>query len=103
MLSDFRDDRSRAWFGAGLLTPPPAIVREGLPAGVLATAAQEGTTAERLRLEEVLITAIDGTRLKSSLASYCRAVGDVQSGDELDMTVFTGRGRRQETVSVEFD
>ena len=104
VLSDFRDDRSRAWFGAGLLTPPPAIVRrEGLPAGVLATAAQEGTTAERLRLEEVLITAIDGTRLRSSLASYCRAVGDVQSGDELDMTVFTGRGRRQQTVSVEFD
>jgi S1-C subfamily serine protease len=103
VLSDFRDGRSRAWFGAGLLTPPAAILRrERLPAGVLVTTAQEGTTAERLRLEEVLITAIDGTRLGSSLASYCRAVGDVQSGDELDMTVFTGPGRRQQTVSVEF-
>jgi S1-C subfamily serine protease len=104
VLSDFRDGRSRAWFGAGLLTPPPAILRrESLPAGVLVTAAQEGTTAERLRLEEVLITAIDGTPLGSSLASYCRAVGDVQSGDELDMTVFTGPGRSQQTLRVEFD
>ena len=38
--------------------------------------AQDGTTAERLRLEEVLLTAVDGKRVQSSLASYCRAVDD---------------------------
>jgi S1-C subfamily serine protease len=104
VLSDFRDGRSRAWFGAGLLTPPPGILRrERLPAGMLVTAAQEGTTADRLRLEEVLITAIDGKRVGSSLASYCRAAGRVQSGDQLDMTVLTGRGRGPETLSVKFD
>jgi putative serine protease PepD len=104
VLSDFRDGRSRAWFGAGLLTPPPGILRrERLPAGMLVTTAEEGTAAEDLRLEEVLITSIDGKRVGSSLASYCRAVGDVQSGDELDMTVLTGPGRRQQTLSVEFD
>jgi S1-C subfamily serine protease len=104
VLADFREGRSRAWFGAGLLTPPPAILRsQRLPAGVLTTSAQEGTTADRLRLEDVLITAIDGTRVGSSLASYCRAVGDAQSGDELDMTVLTGRDRRQQTLSVELD
>ena len=104
VLSDFREGRSRAWFGAGLLTPPPAILRrESLPAGVLVTSAQEGSSADRLRLEDVLITAIDGKRLGSSLASYCQAVGEARSGDELDMTVFTGRGHRQQTLSVEFD
>jgi putative serine protease PepD len=104
LLSEFREGRSRAWFGAGLLTPPPDILRrERLPAGMLVTAAQEGTTAEELRLEEVLITSIDGQRVGSSLASYCRAVGDVESGDELDMTVLTGPGREQQTVRVEFD
>jgi S1-C subfamily serine protease len=104
VLSDFREGRSRAWFGAGLLTPPPALLRsQRLPAGVLVTSAQEGTTADRLRLEDVLITAIDGRRLGSSLASYCRAVGHARSGDELDMTVFAGRGRTQQTLSVEFD
>jgi S1-C subfamily serine protease len=104
VLSDLREGRSRGWFGAGLLTPPPGILRrQRLPAGMLVTSAQEGTTAEKLRLEEVLITAIDGRRVGSSLASYCRAVGDVQSGDELDMTVLIGPGRRQQTLSVEFD
>jgi putative serine protease PepD len=104
LLSEFRDGRSRAWFGAGLLTPPPEILRRArLPAGMLVTAAEDGTTAEELRLEEVLITSIEGQRVGSSLASYCRAVGDVQSGEELEMTVFTGPGRKQQTLSVEFD
>jgi putative serine protease PepD len=104
VLADFREGRSRAWFGAGLLTPPPGILRrQGLPAGMLVTGAQDGTTAEKLRLEEVLLTEIDGQPVGSSLASYCRAVGDVQSGEELDMTVLTGPGAKRQTVSVEFD
>ncbi len=104
VLSDFREGRSRAWFGAGLLTPPPGILRrQGLPAGMLVTGAQDGTSAERLRLEEVLLTAIDGRRVRSSLASYCRAVGDARSGDELDLTVLAGPGRKQQTVSARFD
>jgi putative serine protease PepD len=104
VLADFREGRSRAWFGAGLLTPPPGVLRrQGLPDGMLVTGAQDGTPAEELRLEEVLLTEIDGKRVGSSLASYCRAVGDVQSGDELDMTVLTGPGGKRQTVSVEFD
>jgi S1-C subfamily serine protease len=104
VLADFRDGRSRAWFGAGLLTPPPGVLRrQGLPSGMLVTAAQDGTTAAKLRLEEVLLTAIDGRRVGSSLAGYCRAVGDVQSGDTLDLTVLVGGGRKPQTLSVEFD
>src|SRR5829696_4890043 len=104
LLSDFRDGRSRAWFGAGLLTPPPAILRrESLPAGVLVTSAQDGTSAADLRLEQVLITAIDGRPLKSSLASYCEAVGDAASGDELDLTVIAGPRGREQTVPVKID
>ena len=104
VLADFREGRSRAWFGAGLLTPPPAILaRERLPAGMLATTAQDGTSAAELRLEEVLITAIDGRRVRSSLASYCEAVADVESGESRDMTVIAGPGRREQTVAVEFD
>ncbi len=104
VLSDFREGRSRAWFGAGLLTPPPGVLRrQGLPDGMLVTGAQDGTPAEELRLEEVLLTEIGGKRVGSSLASYCRAVGDVQSGAVLDMTVLTGPGGKRQTVSVEFD
>ena len=104
VLGDFREGRSRAWFGAGLLTPPPGILeREQLPAGMLATTAQDGTSAAELRLEEVLITAVDGRRVTSSLASYCRAASDVESGESRDVTVIAGPGRREQTVSVEFD
>jgi S1-C subfamily serine protease len=104
VLDDLRDGRSRAWFGAGLLTPPPGILeREQLPAGMLATAAQDGTSAEALRLEEVLITAVGGRPVGSSLASYCDAVGDVESGEELDITVIAGPGGQEQTVPVEFD
>ncbi len=70
---------------------------------MLATAAQDGTSAADLRLEQVLITRIDGERVGSTLASYCRAVGDVESGDERDMTVIAGPGRREQTVAVKFD
>jgi S1-C subfamily serine protease len=95
VLADFRQGRSRAWFGAGLLTPPPGVLeREQLPAGILATAAQDGTSAADLRLEEVLITRIDGRRIGSTLASYCRAVGDVESGEKRDLTVIAGPGGR---------
>jgi len=104
LLADFREGRSRAWFGAGLLTPPPGVLaRERLPAGILATSAQDGTSAAELRLEEVLITAVGGTRVGSSLASYCEAVSDVESGESRDMTVIAGPGGREQTVSVEFD
>jgi S1-C subfamily serine protease len=104
MLGDFRSGRSRAWFGAGLLTPPRGLLeRERLPAGMLVTGAQDGTSAADLRLEDVLITAIDGKRLKSSLASYCRAVGGARSGDKHQVTVITGPSRREQTVAVEFN
>src|SRR5215211_6575862 len=94
LLAEFREGRSRAWFGAGLLTPPP---------GMFATAAQDGTSAADLRLEQVLITAVDGRPLKSSLASYCEAVGDAASGDELDLTVIAGPRGREQTVPVKLD
>ncbi len=104
LLADFREGRSRGWFGAGLLTPPPGILqRQRLPGGMLATAAQDGTSAAELRLEEVLITSIGGRRVRSSLASYCRAASDVESGESRDLTVIAGPGGREQTVSVEFD
>ena len=79
------------------------LERERLPAGMFATAAQDGTSAADLRLEQVLITAVDGRPLKSSLASYCEAVGDAASGDELDLTVIAGPRGREQTVPVKLD
>jgi len=67
------------------------------------TAAQDGTSAADLRLEQVLITAVDGKRVTSSLASYCRAVGDAASGDELELTVIARPNGREQTVPIKLD
>jgi S1-C subfamily serine protease len=104
VLEDFRQGHSRAWFGAGLLTPPPGVLeRERLPAGMLVTTAQDGTSAGDLHLEQVLITAINGRRVRSSIASYCSAMGNAASGDVLALTVIAGPGRRKRTVPVTLD
>jgi len=104
LLSEFRDGRSRAWFGAGLLTPPARVLeRAQLPGGMFVTAAQDGTSAADQRLEQVLITAVDGKRLTSSLASYCRAAGDAASGDELKLTVIARPDGPEQTVAVKLD
>jgi S1-C subfamily serine protease len=104
VLADFRHGRSRAWFGAGILTPPPRLLkRESLPPGVLLTGAQDGTSAADLRLEDVLVTAIDGRRVRSSLASYCRAIGKRRSGDTIHISVITTAGGAEQTVAVELD
>jgi S1-C subfamily serine protease len=104
LFSEFREGRSRGWFGAGLLTPPPGVLeRARLPGGMFVTSAQDGTSAADLRLEQVLITAVDGKRVTSSLASYCRAAGDAESGDELELTVIARPNGREQTVPVELD
>jgi S1-C subfamily serine protease len=104
VLDDFRSGHSRGWFGAGLLPPPPALLaRARLPDGMLVTGAQEGTSAADQRIEDVLLTKIDGKRVGSTLASYCRAAGGARSGDRHDMTVITRAGGREQTVAVEFN
>jgi S1-C subfamily serine protease len=104
VLEDLQSGHSRGWFGAGLLPPPRALLtRARLPDGMLVTGAQDGTSAADLRLEDVLLTAIDGKRVRSTLASYCHAAGAARSGDRHDMTVITRAGGREQTVAVEFD
>jgi S1-C subfamily serine protease len=104
VLEDLRESRSLGWFGAGLLVPPPALLRrEGLPDGMLATGAVEGTSAETVGLEEVLITEIGGRRVEGNLESYCDAVEGVSSGDSRSVRVIAGARGRSQTVRVEFE
>ena len=51
----------------------------------------------------MLITAVGGRRVGSSLAGYCEAVSGVESGESRDVTVIAGPGGGEQTVSVEFD
>ena len=104
VLERLRESRSIGWFGAGLLVPPPELLRRGrLPEGLLATAAAEGTSAESSGVEEVLIIAVGDRPVGGTLAGYCQAVEGVQSGDARVLTVVTGPRRRPQKVQVEFE
>jgi S1-C subfamily serine protease len=104
VLEEMREGRSIGWFGAGLLVPPPALLREeGLPDGLLATGAADGTSAEAIGIEEVLITEIGGRPVGRTLAGYCDAVEDVESGDARSMKVIVGPRRSARTVRVVFE
>jgi S1-C subfamily serine protease len=104
VLEQLREGRSLGWFGAGLLVPPPELLRrERLPDGLLATSAAEGTSAAAIGLEEILITEIGGRPVGGTLASYCDAVQDVESGDARSMKVIAGPRRGARTVRVVFE
>jgi S1-C subfamily serine protease len=104
VLRDLRRGRSRAWFGAGMLAPPGSFLhRERLPAGVLLLGAQGGTSASAFGLEDVLLTAVDGKRVRTSIASYCRALRGRRSGDTVELTVIRTAGGVEQAVSVKLD
>jgi S1-C subfamily serine protease len=103
VLAELREKRSIGWFGAGLLVPPPELLRrQRLPKGLLVTGAAEGTSAESAGVEEVLITAVDDRPVGNTLAGYCKAVDGVESGDVGVLTLLTAPGRSQK-VRVKFE
>jgi putative serine protease PepD len=104
VLGRLRDSRSLGWFGAGLLVPPPELLRRiRLPEGLLVTGAAEGTSAKSAGVEEVLMIAVGDRPVGGTLAGYCQAVEGVQSGDARVLTVVTGPGRDPQKVRVEFE
>jgi len=104
VLGDLRRGRSRAWFGAGVFTPPKRFLRrERLPAGVLITGVQGGTGAAAAGLDEVLVTAVDGKPVGRSLAGYCAAMGRHHSGDTVELSVIRTAGGTEQPVRVKLD
>jgi S1-C subfamily serine protease len=104
VLGGLRESHSIGWFGAGLLVPPPDLLRRGrLPDGLLVTAAAAGTSAESAGVEEVLVIAVGDRPVGGTLAGYCKAVEGVHSGDARVLTVITGPRRRPKHVQVEFE
>ena len=104
VLENLRASRSIGWFGAGLIVPPPELLRRGrLPEGLLVTAAAAGTSAQSAGVEEVLMIAVGDRPVGGTVAGYCKAVEGVRSGDARVLTVITGPQRRPRRVQVEFE
>ena len=78
-------------------------LRERLPDGLLAASATEGTSAEAIGLEDVLITEIGGRSVGRTMSSYCEAVAGVESGDARPVKLIAGPRRVERTVRVVFE
>jgi S1-C subfamily serine protease len=88
VLEDLKEERSIGWAGLALEAPPKKeLDKRGLPEGIVAGAPTPGTDAEAQRLDEILITEIEGNALTASMGSYCRAVDEIDSGQTVAMTV----------------
>jgi putative serine protease PepD len=104
VIENLRESRSIGWFGAGLIVPPPELLRRGrLPDGLLVTAAAEGTSAKSAGVEEVLMIAVGDRPVGGTVAGYCQAVEGVRSGDARVLTVITGPRQHPRRVQVEFE
>jgi serine protease Do len=105
---DLREERSRGWAGLALVVPKKSELEKlKLPPGIVAGAPKPGSDAEAQGLEEVLITSIDDNPVEADMASYCRAVNDVESGQSVPVTLIEapsgGRGGRERTIQLKFE
>ncbi len=108
VTEDLREERSQGWAGLALVVPKVSELQEAnLPPGIVAGAPQPGSDAEAQRLAEVLITEIAGNPVSADMASYCRAVDDVESGESVEMTVIdapsTSKSARERRIQLKFE
>ena len=84
VLRGLADGHSTGWTGIALGFPTIAELAERrLPAGLYVTGAAVGTSASvaHLGLGNELLVAIDGQSVGTTMASYCKAVRGMRSGD----------------------
>jgi S1-C subfamily serine protease len=108
VAEDLKEERSQGWPGLALVVPKQSELRKAkLPPGIVAGAPQPGSDAEAQRLAEVLITEIDGNPVVADMASYCRAVDDVDSGQSVPMRLIdapsTTKSARERLIQLKFE
>jgi serine/threonine-protein kinase len=87
VVNYLRTGKSLGWLGFNLTYPTPEELGS-LPAGVKTSAAVAGTPAASVvNGKTLLIIGVNGKRVQNSLASYCAAAGNLQSGQTANLTV----------------
>lgn len=71
VIGDLRAGRSIGWFGTGLVVPPEELARRGAR-GLALLGAVPGSDSAARGLEGMIMTAINGRRLGTTLKSYCQ-------------------------------
>jgi len=105
VFGTLRTGRSIGWAGLGLDYPEPEDLRRSrLPEGMFASRAVEGSPARRAGFgqESLLLAAVNGRRVGSTLAGYCTAVEGIASGATATFTVVGVRSGRARKVRVRF-
>ncbi len=90
VLATLRTGRSIGWAGIGFDYPTAQDLRRArLPAGLFASRAVPGTPARRAGIGEqpLLLVAIDGRPVGSTLSGYCQAVAGVAGAATATLTV----------------
>jgi serine/threonine-protein kinase len=87
VVNYLRTGKSLGWVGFNLNYPTAEELGE-LPPGVRTSAAVAGSPAENaVSGKQLLIIGVNGQRIQNTLASYCAAAGNLQSGQEATFTV----------------
>ena len=100
---------SIGWSGLGFCEPtsPEKLRSSGLPdfEGLVVTNAKPGTFAadSGLGTGPVLVVAINGNPIDSTLRSYCKEVGDLRRDESAVFTVFAPGSDEPQDVTVRFN
>jgi S1-C subfamily serine protease len=87
VVNYLRTGKSLGWVGFNLSYPSTEELGT-LPPGVKTSSGVEGTpAASAANGKTLLIVGVNGKRVNNSLASYCAAAGNLQSGQEAGFTV----------------
>ena len=103
VLATLRQGRSIGWVGFGFGYPTDQVLAgQRLPPGLFVEHVAEGSPAARAGLgdERPLLVEVDGRPIDNSLQSYCAALGEARSGQQVRLGLLSPGSRRPRNVSV---
>jgi S1-C subfamily serine protease len=96
VLDDLREGNSKGWLGGAVAATPRRARRRGeIPPGVV-------VGVRDLGLPDAVLVGVNGAPV-DSVASYCSAAGDIDTGDEATLSLIDRPGSRRKDVTAEFE
>jgi S1-C subfamily serine protease len=95
VVETLREGDSQGWLGGAVSAAPQRVRSRNLPPGVV-------VGVRDLGLPEALLIGVNGERV-DSVASYCSAAGEIESGEEATLSLIDRPGGRPRDVAAEFE
>jgi S1-C subfamily serine protease len=103
VVTQLRTGASPGWYGFGFRYLSADDLRDrDLPAGLLVNTVIPGSPAQRAGIEpgQLLLTALDGRPVSNSLAGYCDAVSQIDTGATVRMSAVNVRTGTRQTLTL---